>query len=159
MENKTGWKRLSYLFILGFIVGVLVVVMIQNIRSASDKSNGDKKLGDDKNGIVIEEAVASVSNQNAGDTVLVSSITVPKVSWVAVRENNFDVMGRILGAKKLQPGEYEGVLVELLRPTTAHVMYAIVIYEDDEDGVFNHEIDIPLQNKDGGEIFARFSVN
>ncbi len=99
----------------------------------------------------------SVNNQSAGSSVIISSVTVPEISWVAIRENNNDVMGRILGAQKVFPGTARDVIVELLRPTASQVMYATVIYKDNGDGEFDFKVD-ELVSQDEAPVLSRFLV-
>ena len=98
----------------------------------------------------------SATDQGAGDIVIVDSVTVPKTAWVAVRENNYDVMGRILGAQKVTPGTHYAVSVELLRPTAPNVMYATVLYEDNGDDQFDFKTDKLVEFATGTPILSRF---
>jgi hypothetical protein len=45
--------------------------------------------------------------------------------------------------------------VELLRAMSPHTMYAVVLYTDNGDGVFDHRIDT-LVERDGSPISAAF---
>jgi flagellar basal body-associated protein FliL len=60
-----------------------------------------------------------VENQAAGQTVSVKSASLGQITWLAVRDNNDDVFGNILGAKRLTAGQHTAVKIELLRPTLA----------------------------------------
>ena len=96
------------------------------------------------------------SDQMAGESVLIDKVSSPKTSWVAIRENNYDVMGRILGAQKISEGEHDNIIVDLLKPTVEGLMYATVIYEDDGDGEFDFKTDKLIEVATGTPILARF---
>lgn len=142
-------------FISGLIVGMLLGYFF----------GGNVRLNNIPDAVDISIPVAtssprysiSVASQNTGSSVIISSVTVPEISWVAIRENNNDVMGRILGAQKVFPGTTRDVVVELLRPTTSQVMYASVIYKDDGDGEFDFKID-ELVSQDDIPVLSRFLV-
>ena len=101
------------------------------------------------------EYLFSVVDQSAGGVVYVSSLTFPKESWIAVREDNDGVMGNILGAYRYPIGEHTGA-VELLRNTEPRQTYYAVIYIDDGDKKFDHKKDIPLVDSEGNTTAAIF---
>jgi hypothetical protein len=100
----------------------------------------------------------SVIDQLAGGVVNVNFVSAPAVTWVAVRENNYDVMGRILGAQKITAGDHSSVSIELLRPTVSNVMYAAVLYTDDGDGQFDFKLDRLIEVATGTPILSRFTA-
>jgi hypothetical protein len=97
-----------------------------------------------------------VSDQMAGDSVVINTVDATKDSWVAIRENNYDVMGRILGAQKVGEGEHNNVVVDLLKPTIQGLMYATVIYEDNGDGEFDFKTDKLIEIATGTPVLSRF---
>ncbi len=97
----------------------------------------------------------SVVDQSAGGVVYVSSLTFPKESWIAVREDNDGVMGNILGARRYPTGEHTGA-IELLRDTQAGQTYYVVIYIDDGDKDFDHKKETLLINSEGNATAAIF---
>jgi hypothetical protein len=83
----------------------------------------------------------SVSDQKAGMTVLVESVTVPPPGvWVAVREVTASGLGNILGAA-LAKGPRSSFPVPLLRATEPGNAYAVELYRDDGDGLFDPNSD------------------
>ncbi|HWP60984.1 MAG TPA: hypothetical protein VN495_00050 [Candidatus Paceibacterota bacterium] len=100
------------------------------------------------------EAV-SVSNQKAGMSVLVSSVTLGESGWVAVR----DASGRTLGAALFQAGTHTGVKVDLLRATTAGQTYQVMLYSDNGDKKFDLHADSLVTNADGSVAGATFTAN
>lgn len=86
----------------------------------------------------------NVADQSAGSTVVVRSVTLVKMGWVAVRDNE----GRILGAARFDEGTHSGV-VELLRNTAAGSSYQVLLYVDDGDRAFDLHKDILVSESDG----------
>ncbi len=98
-----------------------------------------------------------VANQPAGSTVGLQSVTLAKLGWVAIRDNQNGKIGNILGAKRLPAGTTKEVKVELLRPTAAKSGYAVTAYVDDGDLLFNSLKDTKIE-KDGSMVLATFNT-
>ena len=82
-------------------------------------------------------SVLSVISQAAGSEVVVDTIQVPITGvWVAVRELEGEVLGNVLGAARIS-GTHTAFSVPLLRATEPGRTYAIELYRDDNDGVFD----------------------
>jgi len=146
LKNKYLWVGIVLGLILGDIIGVRMF--------KSDTS--EKELA--------QTATSSafsllVGDQISGDTVLVLGAKVATTTWLAVRENNGDLLGRILGAYRIPPGESKDVIVELLRPTVPHLMYAIVMYEDDGDGEFDNKLDSLVEDGTQPLLYPFITVN
>ncbi|NTV22198.1 MAG: hypothetical protein HGB03_01340 [Candidatus Yonathbacteria bacterium] len=101
---------------------------------------------------------ATVGEQPEGMHVFLNAVSTDRTIWVAVRELHNGGLWNILGASRLDAGVYDGVWVELLRNTFGGQTYAIVIYEDDGDKVFDHTKDIMLPGTNGDGIVATFGV-
>ena len=87
--------------------------------------------------IVAASGAVSVYNQPAGDTVAIGSVTVPPPGvWVAVRETKDGNLGNVLGAARVA-GPRTNVSVPLLRATEPGNIYAVELYRDSGDNVFN----------------------
>lgn len=102
-----------------------------------------------------------VANQAAGMSVLVASVSVPPPGvWVAVAEVNPDgSLGNVLGAARVAAPR-SGVLVSLLRPTIAGRSYAIVLYRDDGNGIFDLTQDSVYVDFDTGKaVEVLFTTN
>lgn len=84
-----------------------------------------------------ESGAVSVSDQPAGDEVIVESVTVPSPgAWVAVRETSGRDLGNVLGAARVI-GPHSLVVVQLLRATEPGRSYAVQLYRDDNGGAFD----------------------
>ena len=96
------------------------------------------------------DAVA-VSDQPAGNSVTIDSITVPPPGvWVAVREANGTALGNVLGAARAG-GPRSDFVVSLLRPTQAGKTYAVEFYRDDGNGMFSVASDSVYVDFDSGQ--------
>lgn len=102
----------------------------------------------------------SVSDQRAGGSVTVSAVTVPPPGvWVAVHEYDGTERGNALGALRIR-GPVERVTVPLLRDTVPGHTYAVVLYRDNGDDVFNLADDSVYVDFDTGEpVVAPFATN
>ena len=120
---------------------------LQNTASARQKSAPSAQLATVTSG---GDAV-SVVDQSAGNSVVVKSVSLSKLGWVAVRAN-----GWILGAQRLQAGTYSNVTVSLLRATKAGNSYEVVLYYDNGDKVFNLHTDTIVTKADGTDLSAAF---
>jgi len=94
----------------------------------------------------------SVADQVAGESVLIASVTLNQMGWVAVRDED----GRVLGAARLDAGSWENVTVPLLRGTTAQKSYQVLLYVDDGDRAFDLHKDILITDAGGGVAGTTF---
>ncbi len=158
IQRASFWKsKTPRYFAIGFIVGIVIFsilfsILIKKLKYSSINVN----ISND--GITVDNAKADfveVSNQSAGSQVVVSQVRVSERSWLAVRENNGDDMGRILGAQQIEAGEHDAVVIDLLRNTSSQVMYAVVIYKDGGKGEFDYDSSMLLE-QEGKIVLSRF---
>ena len=88
--------------------------------------------------------VITVSDQPAGDSVRIASVTLSKTGWVAVRDSL-----RIYGAAWLAAGTHENVSVPLLRNTTSGDKYSVVLYVDNGNKQFDMHADSLISGMSG----------
>src|SRR3989344_2303428 len=100
----------------------------------------------------------SVAHQQAGNVVIVESVTVPPPGvWVAVREFEGRSLGNTLGAARAT-GTRTHFSISLLRNTEIGGHYAIELYRDDGNGSFDPATDSVYVDFDtGGPAVAYFN--
>ena len=101
----------------------------------------------------------SVTNQPFGDTVIVESVTVPPPGvWVAVREVNGSDLGNVLGAVRVS-GPRSSISIPLLRATESGRSYAVKLYRDDDNGIFDVAVNSVYVDFDtGARVVAYFTT-
>jgi len=107
---------------------------------------------------LVSTAVA-VMSQSAGDTVMVAKVDVPAPGvWVAVEEYQDGMLGNVLGAQRVT-APLDNVTVSLLRNTIPGAEYAVVLYRDNGDGLFDQDTDSVYVDFDTGErVVAPFAT-
>ena len=122
-------------FIAGIIVGVLLAsawFFGRDFTPSPALPSSESTVHNSQSG-----GSVSVANQPAGDAVIIESVTVPPPGvWVAVREIVDDELGNVLGAVRVS-GPKSRVSVPLLRATGPGRSYAVQLYRDDANGVFD----------------------
>ncbi len=146
------------IFVAGFMLGALC---IGALRSSSDfflvpppSSASSTQVQS-----VPESGAVSITNQPAGTTVLVESVTVPQPGvWVAVREMSGTTLGNVLGAVRVS-GPRSAVTVQLLRATEPNLSYAVELYRDDNNGKFDPATNsVYIDFATGAPVIAYFST-
>jgi hypothetical protein len=88
----------------------------------------------------------NVDDQKAGNTVVLSRLTIDKPYWVAVRDSRATTKNPyILGAKKLAPGTYTDLSIYVSRATAKGKSYDIVFYKD-RGATFNYDASMMIMN-------------
>jgi hypothetical protein len=105
---------------------------------------------------VVGEGSVLVDNQPAGNTVALSSLSLPtEKGWVVVREFTNAVPGNILGAARFSAEEnLVPTEVELIRGTTAGNTYQVVFFTNDGDVTFSLTDDVMIEG-----IATTFNAN
>ncbi|MBU6388313.1 hypothetical protein KGQ72_00305 [Patescibacteria group bacterium] len=108
---------------------------------------------------VPESGAVAVTDQPAGSTVTVASVTVPPPGvWVAVREVNGSDLGNVLGAARVG-GPKSAVSIALLRATEPGRTYAVELYRDDNNGDFDPALNSVYVDFDtGARVVAYFTT-
>lgn len=96
-----------------------------------------------------------VADQPAGKSVMVSDVQLDKVAWVAVRNYDNQKLGYVIGAHRLAAGAYVQDEIDVLLPTVAGKTYAVTIFYDNGDLVFDGKTDT-LVTKDSQPLVATF---
>ncbi len=144
--NTVLKTRLILIFIFGFALGALTIIAWDSAPRQINKTNtsitahtSGTTTTQNKVATSTEKIPASfstgigtgrvtVTNQPAGNTALVESVTVPPPGvWVAVRETKGKVLGNVLGAQRVR-GPRSNVIVDLSRNTQPNRLYVIELY-------------------------------
>lgn len=96
----------------------------------------------------------SVADQPAGMSVIVSSVSLSQMGWVAVKDDR----GWILGAGRLEMGTHQNISVPLLRTTESGQRYQALLYIDDGDKEFDLRKDSLVIESGGSVAGAMFSA-
>lgn len=133
---------MEYISTNSFIAGVMVGILLASVWFFRDSSPFERVAAPAPaaTGTIATEQESnsvSVSNQPSGDTVVVESVTVPPPGvWVAVREVIAGDLGNVLGAARVS-GPKSNVQISLLRATEPGHSYAVQLYRDDDNGIFD----------------------
>lgn len=144
-------------FVAGFMIGILFAAawLLRGEVPPSPFSTLSP-TGEEKN-VIPESGAIAVADQAAGTEVVVESVTVPPPGvWVAVREMGGGDLGNVLGAMRLG-GPRSSISIPLLRATYPGLSYAVQLYRDDGDGVFDLATDsVYVDFGTGAPVIAYF---
>ncbi len=99
-----------------------------------------------------------VSDQKASKKVEVANVKAEQPVWIVIHMEKDGKIWNALGARRKEAGEYTGVVVPLLAPTTKGAKYWAVLYADNGDKEFSLDKDFPLKNADGEFIMVDFKA-
>jgi hypothetical protein len=137
-------------FVVGVMLGALLVgawFLGSNFAFMPGSSEG---VSSDTNNLASTSEAISVTDQKAGSEVVIESVTVPPPGvWVAVREINGTDLGNVLGAVRVG-GPRTNISAPLLRVTEPNRSYAVELYRDDNNGVFDPAINSVYVDFDTG---------
>ncbi len=151
---------------ISFLLGVLCAsawFVETDLRAAQNTVNATPNTSSTTNS-GFEEHVSSglltVHDQDAGNAAVVDTVSVPAPGvWVAIVELHGNDLGNILGVAGTA-GSESNVAVHLLRNTLPGQTYAVVLYRDDGDGVFDLHADSVYVDYDSGQrVIALFHTN
>lgn len=120
----------------------------------TDVSSADTDGLDLSHPVIATDYAFDVSDQIAGDNVLISEAKFKNAAWIAIHEDKNGKPGNILGAQFVSAGNSNTIAVELLRPTVSGIYYAM-IHEDDGNPDFDYASDRPVI-QEGEPIMRRF---
>jgi hypothetical protein len=154
-RKNRRWSRQNQTVILAVLAGILILSggYYGWVRYGEGEAFAEGK--DTLNTPAFLNAIVA-DDQMPGSRVVVKEVRLQKTSWIAVHEDREGAPGRILGVQRLPAGETVDAVVDLLRPTTSGVYYAMV-HTDDGDHVFNYQRDLPLL-ENGSPVLVRFIV-
>jgi len=107
-------------------------------------------------GVAGEGASAVASLQDAGSSALVNGVNLPQDGWVVIHEVVSGHVANALGAARRDAGNYEEVVVPLLRNTEPDRDYVVVLYADNGNGAFELRADQPIVKENGDPVIVPF---
>ncbi|MDP3725516.1 MAG: hypothetical protein Q8R20_03555 [Nanoarchaeota archaeon] len=170
-------KKIGIVAIIAFVMGFLVAWSIfRDIAptgptpdslaegEGAATSSKDKVAPSTKSPVPVSTGVSgegslSVSDQEFGDSISISSVTLGSAGWIAIHEDRDGGLGNILGAGWFPAGMSENVEVNLLRGTVPGALYHAVLRSDDGDREFDHTKDAPFEDESGKTLETTFRTN
>ncbi len=177
-------SKISGQTVIAFILGVIVGIIIMSVWPAATPTSendddtaanqsatiGDIDLSTDGTlagdtgatvdrgePVVTRLSHVSVVNQPFGLNAVVTDVALNRTTWIAVKEELANGTGNILGARRLGPGLYEQAEIRLLRSTVVGGQYAVLLYEDNGDLMFDHKTDTVVSEL-GQPVVAWFTA-
>lgn len=125
-------------FVAGFTFGVLIIGMWAFGNSPSLPFPKVQDPAPEADAAWVPDSGAiSVTDQPAGTSVFIESLTVPPPGvWVAIREVSRGALGNVLGALRVN-GPHTNIEISLLRATEPGRSYAVELYRDDGGNTFD----------------------
>jgi len=162
-------------FVSGFVVGVVALyawgqifnkseVVVDTTKDAMstqepiEVTSAPVQQGEVEGGQAMAGKSIVLAQQVAGNSVVVSAVSMPKSGWVVVHEIKSGAVANALGAARREVGEYTDVSVQLLRSTVSGGAYAVVLYDDNGDKSFSLASDAPLSDGNGGFVMKKFNI-
>jgi len=148
--------------IVGYFVGRSTVPAAPGSSKTANISesfnNGQSVITASPPSDTAEGMSAIISDQAAGDQVLVKDINFKKGGWLAIYEDRDGLPGNIIGARYFPAGLTADAAVDLLRPTVKGRYYAR-FHKDNGDHQFDLKVDFALLDSSGNPVTLRFTVN
>lgn len=128
---------------IGFVLGV-AVVGAWDFESRLEERSGalpapvatSTQSSATSSAAVASDGLLKVSDQAAGQSALLTEVSVKANVWAAVVEVKGGSLGNVLGARYVA-APATNVEIPLLRPTSSGSTYAVVLYRDNGDREFS----------------------
>lgn len=154
MNNTESRQYIQYAVavVIGFIVGAGIIAIYNSSTGNVTRSDSATTTTEGKT-VASSDTTTSMplalETQSPGSRVVVSHVAFPKVGWVVVHEILDGKVGNALGATMRDSGPSDNVEVILLRPMKASGNYAIGLYTDNGNHIFERRIDTPIGGANG----------
>lgn len=158
--NNTGVTKYASFALLGFVIGALVMFVAgkafapSEVEHTATTTPETVAIGDGT--VIVPEGILTVALQSAGAQVVVTNVTLPEDGWLVVHEITDAHVGNALGAARRDAGFYDVVSIELLRNTLPQTEYAVVVYADNGNKIFEIKTDLPVINSTGDPVMSTF---
>ncbi|MFZ1987522.1 MAG: hypothetical protein WAV21_00610 [Minisyncoccia bacterium] len=133
VQQHTQTKKV----LIGFALS-LILLMGAVVWLVLSQSKPEGNIPSTEQREAAQQYIVSVQDQKAGTTVEVESISIAATAnlWVAVAETDSEEITRVLGAARVVSGAGK-IEINLLRATIPNTSYAVVLYRDDGDQIFD----------------------
>ncbi len=161
LSGLTGISKISILiFIVVIVFGVFIILkeddgfMTDEEEVLQEEASQEETAGEETLNESLNDSL-KVLDQEAGDSVLISEMSLTDNRWVVIHEDMNGEPGNILGARLFTKENTTGE-VQLLRGTGEGKLYHAILYivaerERNQDRLFDTDRDLPLV-KEGGDI-------
>ena len=175
MNTESGNQNIKLViaFLVGGLVGGFSLWMWTATRDELSNKPSEQKIKNEK--VIPENKTTTVKdfntiqtqlyndaivvrNQTPGLTVNIEKAVLEENGWIVIHEGTASRIGNALGAARFDKGEYNNVVVDLLRATKAGVTYRAVLYRDNGDKEFNLDTDFPFLQNGNQPVLTTFSV-
>ncbi len=180
MDKATENQNLKLVgaFLIGIIVGGFSIWMwtatqkelLSKANNATNKTSEQNttvnSVSEDKTPIKDLDTVETqlrndaiiVQNQASGSSVVIDKAIFEEDGWIVIHEGTASHIGNALGAARFDKGEYNNIVVELLRATKEGMVYRAVLYRDNGDKKFNLDTDFPFLQDGNQPVLTTFTV-
>jgi hypothetical protein len=155
MNNTESREYIQYAVavVIGFIVGAGIISIWNaksgNVTRSQTATTTTEQAGADTQAAPVSATGVSIDSQVPGSRVRVAHVELPKIGWVVVHEIVNGKIGNALGATMRDLGASDNVEVVLLRPMKASGTYAVGLYTDNGNRIFERRADTPLGGENG----------
>lgn len=157
---------------VGFAIGILVLLTIGIFMGRDIRYMGGRVVvvpavaGDVVPPVIDQDAevprtgtdlgTLQIVIQTSGTQVHVKRVTVERAGWVAIHEIEGGHVLNALGARRLDAGTHNDIVVELLRATEPGREYAAILYVDNGNKEFEVRGDLPMIDVKGNPLMQTF---
>lgn len=162
-KEKSRYNNYIVVIVIIFILLVIFFARGGNLNDEAtidkiDTSSNEELNKKDENIKKLETSISiTVLDQSAGFDVKISSISIPKILWLAVYEDVDGNRGNILGARRVHIAD-KTTTVKLSRQTEPGRRYYVVLHRDDGNSSFDFKTtDTPFIEA-GNEVVKTFNT-
>ncbi len=127
-------------------------ILLDEEENETDISH-EEELNDETEEEIVFDDSLTIEDQDAGNSVLVSNLSLSEKRWVVIHEETNGKPGNILGARLFFENDTDGE-VDLLRETKENSKYYAILYkvaerDKEQDRIFDTDRDLPLVKENG----------
>lgn len=168
--SRKGWWVIGVIVVVVILIGLSWLVSVRRAgesqemakeaqlsatTSAPALEGASEQTDETASGNTVQLAgeTVTVSDQKAGASVAVDSVSVVKPTWIAIKDTN----GWVLGAELINQSE-DNASVTLIRNTKPGETYQAVMYVDDGDQWFDLHKDALVTDDSDAPVASTFKA-